>query len=111
MHLPNRHYVLYAGPIETALTTLDTGPAELASDPTMQPWDTQSPNLWWPEDKAWSVATEIDYAWTYVGGSERLIEALLAMDGIEVLRTELTAKPFVDSDTINAALDASKPDR
>jgi hypothetical protein len=105
VRLPSRNYVLYAGPIETALATLDTGPAKFVSEPTMQPWDTQSPNLWWPHDRAWFVATEIDFAWTYVGGSESLIEAVLTTDGIEALRTELTAKPFVDGDTINTALE------
>ncbi len=37
----------------------------------------QTPNLWWPEDRAWFVATEIDLAWTYVGGREALIEQLV----------------------------------
>ena len=35
-----------------------------------------SPNLWWPEDRNWCVATEVDYPWTYVGGSRALISLL-----------------------------------
>jgi hypothetical protein len=106
VRLPERNYVLYAGPIEIALATLDTGPAEFAKDPTMQPWDTHSPNLWWPEDRAWFVATEIDHAWSYVGGSEELIASLLITDGLEALPAHLSDDPFVDGDSINAALDA-----
>jgi hypothetical protein len=106
VRLPERNYVLYAGPIEIALAALDTGPAEFAKDPTMQPWDTHSPNLWWPEDRAWFVATEIDHAWSYVGGSEELIASLLITDGLEALPAHLSDDPFVDGDSINAALDA-----
>jgi hypothetical protein len=29
------------------------------------------PNPWWPEDRAWCVATEIDLPYTYVGGPLR----------------------------------------
>jgi len=90
---PNRAYALFAGPIELAVASLDV------------PWQTNSPNLWWPEDRAWVVATEIDYAWTYVGGRAGLIEKLLASDTLEVFPAKLTDKPFYDSDVVNAALD------
>jgi hypothetical protein len=36
----------------------------------------QSPNVWWPDDRAWLVHTEIDYHSTYVGGSRGLVEEL-----------------------------------
>ena len=51
-----RNYGLYPGPIDLAMAPLDVDTA-----------DRQSPNLWWPEDQAWIVATGIDFAWTYVG--------------------------------------------
>jgi hypothetical protein len=82
-------------------TKIGTEPSEL---PEVF-WEEQSPNLWWPEDRAWFVATEIDYAWTYIGGSTELIDELLADDRLEVLPARLTDKPFYDSDTVNAALD------
>ena len=43
----------------------------------------QVANLWWPQDRAWFVATEIDLAWTYVGGPTGLIGQLLAETRIE----------------------------
>jgi hypothetical protein len=38
----------------------------------------QSPNLWWPGDRAWCVATDIDLQTTHIGGTGALVEALLA---------------------------------
>jgi hypothetical protein len=94
LELPNRSYLLARGSIDDATqSVLDA------------PWD-QSPNLWWPSDRAWLVATEIDYAWTYVGGSQALIEALLREQRLEGLPALPSHKPFHDSDVLNAALDA-----
>jgi hypothetical protein len=45
----------------------------------------QTPNLWWPEDRTWCVASEIDLSWTYVGGSSDLVESLVVDDQIEAL--------------------------
>lgn len=93
VRLPLRDYVLYSGSIGIALATLGEG-------------NDQSANLWWPDDHAWIVATEIDYAWTYVGGSDQTVESIVASDQIEALPAQLTDKPFSDADDINAALDA-----
>lgn len=93
VQLPHRNYVLYAGPIDLALAALDSF------------GDAPSPNLWWPDDRAWIVATEIDYAWTYVGGSAGLIDGLLSDDRLETLPAKLSDKPFYDSDVVNLALD------
>lgn len=74
VHLPYRDYFLYSGPAEAVGT--------LASlDGT---WG-QCPNIWWPADRAWCVASEIDLQWTYVGGPRGLIDAILADDRIEAL--------------------------
>jgi hypothetical protein len=74
VRLPHRDYFLYRGPVEAVI--------ELAGlDGT---WG-QSPNLWWPADRAWCVASEIDLPWTYVGGPRGLIDAILADDRIEAL--------------------------
>jgi hypothetical protein len=72
VELPGRGYLLYEGPVEaiTATAGLDHG---------------QTANLAWPADQAWCLAMEIDLAWTYVGGSESLVERLLADERIEAL--------------------------
>lgn len=38
----------------------------------------QCPQWWWPSDRTWFVATEIDYPWTYLAGSELLVNDVLA---------------------------------
>src|SRR5690349_23203664 len=40
-------------------------------------------NLWWPDDRAWCVVTDIDLTSTYVGGSAGCIGELLAHTGLE----------------------------
>jgi hypothetical protein len=66
--LHRRDYVLYCGAVEMAEAIED-----------------QSPNIWWPADRTWCVASEISLPWTYVGGSQEMIDALLALDGPEAL--------------------------
>jgi hypothetical protein len=39
------------------------------------PWGL-TPNLWWPEDRSWCVASETDFTWTYIGGSPSLISSV-----------------------------------
>jgi hypothetical protein len=90
--LPHRNYLLYGGTIDHALES-------------PMPFD-QSPNLWWPEDRAWFVASEIDFAWTYVGGDRGLIAALVSDSRLEALPVAVTAKAHSQSDRVNAALNS-----
>jgi hypothetical protein len=90
--LPQRNYLLYGGGIDRALES-----------PT--PFD-QSPNLWWPDDRAWFVASEIDFAWTHVGGTESLIAALLSDTRLEVLPVSPSARVHSNADGLNAALNS-----
>jgi hypothetical protein len=92
VHLPGREYLLYTGTMDLALASLDD--------------EDQSPNLWWPESHSWIVATEIDFAWTYVGGPVELVEAICSSGQLEALPAQLSDKPFHDSDRINMMLDA-----
>ncbi len=62
--LPHRKYDLYHGPVEALLA------------PSEPPWTDQAANIWWPDDRAWCVATEVDLESTYVGGSAACITAL-----------------------------------
>jgi hypothetical protein len=41
------------------------------------PWSL-TPDLWWPEDRAWCVASESNFTWTYFGGSCSLIDSVCA---------------------------------
>ena len=68
-----RNYFLYSGSVEAVAATYPLSRSA------------QSPNLWWPQDHAWCVATELDLQWTYVGGPSAMIEQLLSDDRIEAL--------------------------
>jgi hypothetical protein len=75
LRLPNRKYLVLAGPLSGALR-IGNGAAIGAFFP-------QSPNLFWPADQAWCVASEIDFDSTLVGGSARLIEAILQTPALD----------------------------
>jgi hypothetical protein len=70
VQLPAREYVLFVGPL-AGLPSL------------MEAQGGRSPNLWWPEDRASCVATEIDLAFTYVGGLATLISDVLGDPRLE----------------------------
>lgn len=91
--LPHREYLLFAGPLDAAL--------ELGHHPTDDWFIPQSPNLFWPADRAWCVATEIDLPYTYVGGSSALIDAVLADQRLESWPARLTDSVADDSDRVN----------
>jgi hypothetical protein len=75
-NLPNRRYHLLTGPTETLV--------ESVNDPLVE----QSANLWWPEDRAWCVATEIDLQSTYVGGDRACIVHLFEDERLGVYEVE-----------------------
>ena len=77
VRLPDREYLLYTGPAEEV-----TAPARLGDG---LPGEDQTANLWWPDDQAWCVASEIDLGWSYLGGPAGLIEQVLADPRIETL--------------------------
>jgi hypothetical protein len=77
VQLPRRDYVMCMGPVASVLGPLSGAPME------------RSPNLWWPHDRAWCVASDIDLPWTYVGGPSGMIEELLSDEGLEALRVDL----------------------
>jgi hypothetical protein len=64
-------------------------------------WE-DGPNIWWPDDQAWCVASEIDHPYSYVGGSEAFIEAVLRDPELEALPAQLEDPVTYDSDTINS---------
>ena len=89
---PGRDYLLFRGPIDAIM-------AFITRD---GPFWGHSPNIWWPENRAWCVATDIDLFDTYVGGSEDCIEAVLSNPDLEALPTTLDARLDLGGDTINA---------
>ena len=87
--IPNREFLLLTGPITAVLSPLGTWPW----------W--QSPSLWWPDDRAWCVTTEVDFMSTYVGGTRECIE--------ELAREDLEAVAAEPSDGVTWASDQLNP--
>jgi hypothetical protein len=81
LELPNRAYHVFAGPLAAARTSYSN-----------IPFAHRSANLWWPADQAWCVATEVDFAWTYVGGTRAVVDALLADPRLDAVETAAAAR-------------------
>jgi hypothetical protein len=94
VELPQRKYLLFSGPLHAAL--------EIGDWPTPEWFLPHSPNLVWPDDVSWCVATEIDLFCTYVGGSRALIDELLADDRLEVWEAHLEDPIAYDTDLLNS---------
>jgi hypothetical protein len=82
VRIPHRSYLLFAGRLT------DAGQWGAADVVPGAPRRINSPNLMWPADHAWFVATEIDQPWTGVGGSARLVEELITTEGLLVETAE-----------------------
>jgi hypothetical protein len=68
LQLPSRTYLVLTGRLGAARTIHDP-----VSPPARRP-----PDLWWPADRAWFVASDTDLTWTYVAGSVTLTEQIRA---------------------------------
>ena len=58
-------------------------------------------SIWWPADRSWCVATEIDLMWTYIGGAEDCIKEILSDSRLEAWPTTLDHRVDVHGDNIN----------
>ncbi len=89
-NVPGRGYYLAEGPLTAALDTVYG-----------VTWAYQSASIWWPDDRAWCVATEVDFDWTYVGGSAACIAAVVGHPKLEALPAQLSDGVTWVSDRIN----------
>lgn len=48
----------------------------------------RSPNLWWPDDHAWVVGTDIDGDDTLVASSYEVVDAILAHPDLNATRAD-----------------------
>ena len=71
-----RRYLLFRGPIDAAC----------AFEPMQG--HSVSPSFWWPDDRAWTVVTEIDGHSTYVGGTRGAIDTILGSPQLEAIEVD-----------------------
>lgn len=67
-HLPNRTYYLLEGSVSAV--------AQLRYPDSPTEW--RNPDLFWPDDRRWFLATDVDFWSLYIGGDEELIADLRA---------------------------------
>ncbi|MFL6181783.1 MAG: hypothetical protein ACJ73J_05690, partial [Actinomycetes bacterium] len=70
------------------------------SDDVGQP--SQSPSQWWPQDRMWCVASEIDFDSTLVGGPADLITEITHHPKLEAYRVESGDDLTARGDLINS---------
>jgi hypothetical protein len=61
----------------------------------------EAPNLIWPANRTWLVASEVDFDSTLVGGSAELIEAIIKSPDLEAWQVQPTDSLAADADKIN----------
>lgn len=91
--LPHRDYLLLTGPLSAA--------TQIGYWPTPGWFLPQSPNLFWPTDRTWCVASEIDFDSTLVGGTNQLIEAILETPTLDAWPVGPDDSLAYDADHIN----------
>jgi hypothetical protein len=87
--MPQRPMSLFAGPLSGVTFSFERPPSD------------QRAHLWWPEDRRWCVATDVDLMTTYVGGSADCITALLSDPRLESLPVSVDQSVTWRADTIN----------
>ena len=96
LDLPGREYALYRGRLEALR---DSRWSRAGDWPTSA---TDTPNLAWPDDHSWFIASEIDFDSTVVGGTRELVDRVLASD-LETAEVTETSDLSSEGDTINPA--------
>lgn len=98
LSFPGRDYVVFSGPLSAVNQVgYEENPGKL--DPANR-W-TQSPNLIWPSDSSWYVASEYDLDSTLVGGSRKLIDAIMAVPQLETWEVGRDDSLEADADKVN----------
>lgn len=104
LSLPDRDHVLFsAAPAAFADQdwVLDAPWRDRPAEEHGSAPDAQHPSILWPADRAWVVASEIDYDSTIVAGSAELVRAICTDPHLEAMPIPEGADLNWDADTIN----------
>jgi len=115
LYLPmDRGYIILAGPLSAAdqilwdwansleLTLNDGNVGAFPGREAAHLWTREAPNLLWPADHTWFVASEVDFDSTLIGASAALIDAIVECPALEAWAIEESASLAEDADTINS---------
>lgn len=92
--MPHRPMGLFTGPLSAVTTSFDRPPFD------------QRAHLWWPQDRAWCVATDVDLMTTYLGAEADCINAVTRDPRLESRPAGVDQRITWDSDTVNPPLPA-----
>ncbi|WP_248837529.1 hypothetical protein [Frankia sp. AgKG'84/4] len=87
--MPRREMMLLSGPLPAAARSVEDSPGD------------QRANLWWPDDQAWCLVTDIDLMTTYVGGSPECIASITTDSALEAMPVLVDQGITLDSDKVN----------
>ncbi|MCO7220466.1 hypothetical protein [Klenkia sp. PcliD-1-E] len=77
------------------------GPVTLAAaNMAAEPWE-QGASLWWPADRAWCVATDVELVSTYLVGSAACVADVLGDPRLETAAASATQPVGDEADTVN----------
>lgn len=77
IHVPNRSFYLFAGPLA------DVGNWSASTDAPEQP-----AAFIWPADHAWCISSDVDPHWAGIGGTDRAIDRLVADRALDIVRAD-----------------------
>jgi hypothetical protein len=100
VYLPDRDYLAWTGPLSAA-PKIGYEIGTRFSDTSVEVDWFQSPNLFWPHDRAWCAASEIDFDSTLIGGRAELVDAILATPAFDAWPIGPDDSLAYDADKIN----------
>jgi hypothetical protein len=89
LELPGRRYALFHGAVRAVAAGVLRRPSG---------GDALLPSLWWPEDRSWCVASDVDGVVTLVGGLDECITTVLASAELEAQRSAADLPAWRESD-------------
>jgi hypothetical protein len=57
--------------------------------------------LWWPDDRSWCVATDVDLQTSYLGATAECVQDLIDDGQLEIMEVSPDQSVTKDADTIN----------
>ena len=101
VELPGRSYFLLSGPLSSIVNEEMVAGSSDEGHPGVE-FVSQAPSLFWPEDRGWCVASEIDFDSTYLAGSAELISEVLEEPSLETWPAKREDRVGWAADEINA---------
>jgi hypothetical protein len=100
LHMRGREMILLGGPL-SALPATSFDDAWYRSGHANPADRYRSPSLWWPDDRSWCVASDVDLQTSYLGATRECVQRLIDDGQLEIMEVSPEASVTKDADTIN----------